>query len=500
MAFRFLLFLVLAGLVVILPRCWTDGSHEPDWLESAQSGPEVRFFQPDSNLFAALDSEVVFLEDLEPSHYEKRNDSIIIIDNVPFYRYWQLDREDAFAFHPSALGGLLFSLNQNDDQRLPDFYEGALKTAVMLPNGGRAWYFPKVYPLNRMVGPSYAYSALTQGRILSAALALTNKHPSQYDDFLEQTARGMLFPYREGGVLWDDEVFLEYPTHFAPPEVILNGWIDALLAYGDYAKQKGDDESLARLNASLRAMSEMLPLFDDEARKLSLYSDVAPVVVNIKKTRKNQKFDLSFTPIDPARPAYETRLGKLEPGRPEQPEKKSPYDTQILIENDEEVLAFLSCNQKYKTVLSSAAPFQIQFNTGSYSETAATPAPGGKEILLESGEDNDLHTVYFEQYREEMFCGYPTNFAKGGGENFYHVHHIVGLSVLAKYYTDAPAVCQNLLEYARRWMAYTEEHRREGRKFTDYQKILSPMSRLRPFPVSDDWPTLRQWAETASCA
>ena len=500
MASRFLLFLVLAGLVVVAPWFWTDGSYEPDWLESGQPDQEVLFFQPESDVFAALGDEIVFLNDLEADQYEKHNDQLIIINNIPFHRYWQLDREDAFAFHPSALGGLLFALNRSDDPRLQDVYEGAMATAATLPNGGAAWYFPKVYPLNRMIGPTLSYSALTQGRILSAAIAMSEKHPSQYDDFLKKTAKAMEYPYREGGVLWNDNIFLEYPVHFAPPEVILNGWIDALLAYGDYARVAGDDDSRVRLEASLQAMADMLPLFDDEERQLSLYSDAAPLTVNIEKTRSRQKFDLLFDPLNASHPAYTTRLGELKPATPENPRWKSPYDTQILSENDEQIVAFMNCNQKYETTLVSAAPFQVRFNTGVYSENSATPLAGGEEIFLESSNVDGRHTIHFERHREKMFCGYPTNFAKAGGENVYHIYHIVGLMFLARHYVEDAAVCRRMLDYAQKWIAYTEEHIRKGRIFSAYERSLRPMNRLRPFPVSETWPELRQWAESEPCS
>jgi hypothetical protein len=105
--------------------------------------------------------------DFEFSMYGN-NQSTIIVNGVPFARYWQLEDPNQYVFHPMVWGRYVFNNADNPDFRknLPSISE---QIGVSLPNGGLTFYYPNHYPLNRMRGPEIIYSAISQSEILATS-------------------------------------------------------------------------------------------------------------------------------------------------------------------------------------------------------------------------------------------------------------------------------------------------------------------------------------------
>ena len=72
-------------------------------------------------------------------------------------------------------------------------------------------------------------------------------------------------------------VFLELPLFYSPPEIILNGWLHALLNYGDYVTEFPNLENRAIWNRNIRYLVDLLPSFDDPENRISLYSNTTPL-------------------------------------------------------------------------------------------------------------------------------------------------------------------------------------------------------------------------------
>lgn len=58
---------------------------------------------------------------------------IVVVDDLPFFPYWQSDQQ-LYAFHPMALGRFLGRLSCNET--VEKYLAAAVRTAYQLPNGG----------------------------------------------------------------------------------------------------------------------------------------------------------------------------------------------------------------------------------------------------------------------------------------------------------------------------------------------------------------------------
>ena len=462
------------------------------------SDTPINFFQPTEEELKALGEGIVFLSDFDEDEYVEIGSKLALVNEIPYHRYWQLDRDDAYAFHPSHLGGVLTTLAISDLDLLSNVYHRALEFSIVLPNGGRTWYYPEVYPINRMAGPMIQYSALSQGSLLSAAMHMRESGGEEYSHFLDSIAKGMILDYHEGGVLWQEEIFLELPIYYSPPEVILNGWIDALLSYSDYVEHYPSEENRKIFEASTTAMAEMLGQFDDRDRRLSLYSNTTPLRVFLDKSEPEQSFEIDFLSRREPFPDYEIELLEIDQIMFGGESQYSSFNTQILHDNGSTVTATLSCNQNYDTIVSSEHPFDVRFSTGVYDNGRAAPAVGGENIHLESIQRDGLFVLHLDENRDRLFCGYPTNFAKTGGENFYHQYHIVGLLYLASGANISEEVKERFLEYANLWMEYTDIRENEGLTFTPYQNVLDSINSHKFDVTVENWDELLYWAQSQS--
>lgn len=464
------------------------------------------FFQPSKRQIESWGEGIIYKSDLAEDDYYMIN-KFIVVDDVPYYRYWQLGRDDAYAFHPSALGAALSSLttkqekrpNKKHDQHLATVVKSVEKLAVELPNGGLTWYYPDVYPLNRMMGPKVQYSSLGQARLLAAAMKMARVDSDKYRDFLDRIAKGMEFNYRQGGVLWQDSVFLEFPLFFGPPEVILNGWIDSLLNYSDYVAEYPNAHNQIILEKNMTKLAEMLPDFDDKKHALSLYSNTTPLRYYIKKSSKSQDFNVRFRSRDPLFSDYEIELGRITPVLINGKEYRSPYDTQIFHDNGSTITALIACNKKYPMWVESDKPFTLSVKTGTYVKTRATPGAGGEKVFVDAKkQENGIYTANLDKKYEELFCGYPTNFGKNGGKNLYHAYHVVGLLYLAKSLQLNKEERNRLIQYAHLWMDYIEQHKKKGNSFVPYLRILNSINAHKFNKSITSWDELLAWSKEQS--
>ena len=165
----------------------------------------------------------------------------ILIEGVPFSRYWQLEDPNHFVFHPMVFGRFVFNQADKPDSGT-DLARLTAKVGTALPdNGGTAFYYPNHYPLNRLSGPALVYSAISQSEILAGYLHHERVHPEEATEALtEAVKRALLYPYAKGGTQLEQVAFLELPLFRSNPEIILNGWLHALLHLNDYAQVKSD--------------------------------------------------------------------------------------------------------------------------------------------------------------------------------------------------------------------------------------------------------------------
>ena len=128
-------------------------------------------------------------------HIPASNERTIAIDGIPFSRYWLLGDKHTYIFHPSKYGEYVLSNVETESFRryLPSL---TARTAIGLPNGSLAFYYPNHYPLNRMRGPDLMYSAYGQASVLQAYLRFHQlQHTRESLHLLERVRDAMFFPY-----------------------------------------------------------------------------------------------------------------------------------------------------------------------------------------------------------------------------------------------------------------------------------------------------------------
>jgi hypothetical protein len=343
--------------------------------------------------------------------------------------------------------------------------------AADLPNGGLAWYYPKHYAVARMLGHRLKYSSISQGTILSGLVAMAQENPHIPMDLARRAYLAMEFPFEQGGVNLDGRAVMEMPSFAGPPEIILNGWIDALLHIRDYAEASGDGGASVFFKQNVAFLAEVLPNFDARDASISRYSDVSPHRVKVTLASPDD--------ADTLRVLYVPKIEGLQPvlvplERTADPENFSNYDNQILRQNGREAIVWLSCSQLYDTVvLADSTSMSLTMHTGEVVRTQSAPGRTGPEISIESETFEGPTRSITLGPQDGLICGYPTNFSKGGVENYYHVYHIVGLMLLATGRDVTPEQSAILVEWALRWYEDMEHiQETEGLVFHDPQDVL----------------------------
>jgi len=417
-----------------------------------------------------------------------KGSALILINGVPFFPYWQ-KKEKQYAFHPMAYGGFLSRLSCTEP--IDRYLDAAEQMAYKLPNGGLLWYYPDNYNLNRFLGPDISPSAIGQGQILGAIVDLDRRCDRDLYNLARSAFLGLAFPYYDGGVNLKDKFLLELPLFRSAPEVILNGWLHALLYLRQYADYYNDSQARKLFLASVATLAQDLPSFHDAKTGLSLYSDLCPYRVRIR--HPNGPLKKLFVFYKAREAGLDNLVFELKPIMND----RSSYDNRVIKSTKSFTDVWISCSQRYDTYLvAEGAPFTAEFTTGTYDPKRATPAAGGEHIELQSHKAGDYEVVHITSVRQKLFCGYPTNFSKYVGKNYYHVYHVVALACLLAS-ADLPQDVRDALSFwMHKWMKTIENwDASEGLEFYSYQYLLDDLYEHKACLLTDDWETLLRKAE-----
>jgi hypothetical protein len=362
--------------------------------------------------------------------------------------------------------------------------------AHKLPDGGLLWYYPNNYDLNRFLGPDISPSAIGQAQILGAIIDLDPRCNLDLSALARRAFLGLAFPYYDGGVNLEDRFVLEIPLFRSAPEVILNGWLHALLYLRQYAEYYNDSQAKELFLSTIPMLAESLPSFHDEKTGLSLYSDLCPYRVRVH--HPNGPFEKLFVFYK----AREADLNDLVFELNAIENDRSPYDNRVISCTNSFTDVWISCSQRYDTYLvTDEGLFTVEFTTGGYDPKHATPAAGGERIGLQSEEVGAYQAVLITSVRQKLFCGYPTNFSKLG-KNYYHVYHVVALACLLASADLPEDVRETLSFWMDKWMETIESwDASQGLTFYDYEYVLDKLYEHKACLVTNDWETLLHKAE-----
>lgn len=398
-----------------------------------------------------------------------KNQKYIINSGIPYYRYWQLKDKKAYVFHPMAFGRYLFN---NGDEIFSDSIslKNITKVAYRLPEQtGLAYYYPEHYPLNRMLGPDIVYSAIGQSEILAAYLNVDSAY-GQREYFVKKSLSALIFDYYKGGTNLCNKALLEIPLFRSAPEIILNGWLHAMLHLNDYCRIYEDTLVENILRSNIDFFIQHNENWYDAGKNISLYSDMAPYKATISFDDsvlvKERTVHIWYVSLEEG---IRNQVVELHPN---DTVKFGAYDNHIFAISGNSAKIYFNCSALFDTYITADEPFSVSFYTGSYDPVLSTPNSGGNKIILESNYsiDNGYHLIDFNGLRSQLMQGYPTNFAKQNGKNYYHVHHIISLMYLGNFcYAIDEIKRLKLLEIAKRWYSRTTEF-----KYSDISQFESP--------------------------
>lgn len=400
----------------------------------------------------------------------------IVYDGVIYSRYWQLKDKKAYVLHPMVFGRYVFnnsdSLSQNED-----FKKAINSISYNLPGTkSKAFYYPDYYPLNRMSGPDLMYSAISQSEILAGIIKLEQKN-NNYRLLVDSIKEALLLDYYKGGVNLSNKALLEIPLFRSSPEIILNGWLHALLHLNDYCRIYEDSAAIEILKSNINFLSQNISDWYNEDLNISLYSNTTPYYLKIKTID-------SYLP-NHAIVNYTSLVEGFKNQRvtlfTDDTSHYGAYDNHFRNVKDSSANVYLTFSTMFDTKLLMCKEFSVEFNVGEYIPLKSTPNLKGETIKLQSiyDEENKYYYVDFNSIKEKLFLGYPTNFNKANKKNYYHVQHILAMLYLAHYSPYiADDIKRTLIETSKTWYYNTLKYKyMDISKFEKPQKVLDGILR-----------------------
>lgn len=430
-------------------------------------------FQPDAADIKRL-SQTTIVDD-------PANRSKIIIDQLPYSWYPAVSGgQDTRIIHPGPIGRLLLELSHREPE-VRAYLNAIEQFGVRLPNQGLAFYYPKSIKISRLLGPDYVYSGMTAADVLAGYTAVLRNIPdAKAWCHAKEAFLALSYPWDSGGVNFANHAILELPLFHSPPEIVLNGWLHALLFLHDYVETTMDEEADAFLRQNIAFLAKTLAQYDDEGTGLSRYSDSSPYRISIAFQR-NQPLELFAY--------YQSKHAELENivvplSRLDNPEgEASPYDNQLLdIDVRRGVAsAMITASQKYDTyLLSTNGPISITLDPGRHDWLATTPKASGRRIKLASQfiPGSEIHAVMLSTPQLDLIKGCHTSFTKTGRQNYYHVQHAVALLYLSKSGPWKPAERQAMEHYSLKWLEYMKTTLiPPGLSFSPLEDVLAALHR-----------------------
>jgi hypothetical protein len=339
------------------------------------------------------------------------------------------------------------------------------------------------YRLNRMIGKTLP-SAISQAQIL-AAIVDASVANGRYAVLARAVFKGIAYDYYAGGVNLHQSALLEIPLFRSAPEIVLNGWLHALILVHHYAEWSGDPEARALLRSNVSFLTKIIDRFHDQRTGLSLYSDLGPYRVDIL-------YEADHVPQ--LYVYYDSEHKELDdiviPLEDTDKNDTSRYDNHIAVRKNGSLQAWINCSQNYGTYLVSGnGGIEVSLSTGQYDPKRATPDAGGSRINLASTSRGKWQVVDLASKRNELYCGFPTNFAaKSGKENYYHIYHIVALAYILATFDLEEREAGTLERWMETWcdtIGYFEDEK--GMRFSDFGSVLAGLATFHREILYEDW-------------
>ena len=424
------------------------------------------------------------------------SDTSILYKGIPYSQYlseWQ--------FHPGRIAGYLTT--QSIDPDLLALARRVLQLCVELPNGGLALYYPETINAARLQCNDYIYSGIAQGQLLAAFTRLMKApeagDPGEWREAARRIALSMQFPFEKGGVCLDGNAILEVPNFRSCPEIVLNGWTDALIRLHDYLETTPDRDFIEFYERNLAALVQLLPSFDAPDAQLSRYSNLCPYVfrAHVNASRSSRVLPRVIVEYSPHLSGWNAY--RIDPLRSGEGLRPCAYDNRIERNARSSIDLRLSASGLHDLHIHvEAESSHLSFDPGTFDMATTLPAPTRRlQVLAPASRSGNFTTFAVRPAELGLLSGCPTNFMKNGRENYYHVYHVVALYLLALTTRDF-SQRKALTDMAQHWENYVEAdmHKQLGSEavFSKPQKFLKRMNRLRAMPGPSKFMTLKKLA------
>jgi hypothetical protein len=257
--------------------------------------PRIQPTQPDLDKIKEIEKNYRINSFVNKPKLNLLDFDVIFQNDTPYFNYYKLRPPNNYVIHPQNMGYLL-SYNFSSKHILK-VKEAALGLAHKLPNEGLAWYYPRHYDVERMKGDFLKYSAIAQGALLLGFSKIEKFHKLD-NKISKATFNSFLYPFTNGGVNLANKAVLEMPSFYGPPEIILNGWLDALVNIKDYITLTQDQKALQFYRNNIHFLTKVLSHFDSPNGHTSLYSDTSPYKIKIllSKASNANTLKVSYIP------------------------------------------------------------------------------------------------------------------------------------------------------------------------------------------------------------
>ena len=316
-------------------------------------------------------------------------------------------------------------------------YKNLLGVSKESKNGGLLWYYPNEYKLLRMVGREVT-SCISQAEFLTAFNKLYDLGITNKEELLK-----VFLSFKSEEINFNN-MLLELPLDNNYPEVILNGWLHAIIRLIDFYNNTGYGKSF--IESTIKKLSNTLVQFDDKKNKISKYSNLSPYRIKI------------YNPSNPKIYYNGSNVFELKN------DATSIYSCHITEVSGSNCILYIGIPNEYSPKIFNDEPFSIEFFVGSYSPYFTIPQQGGEVIKLNSVKSKDRYVIQIKN--ENLFTGYPTPFTKLNKKNYYHVYHVVALGEIIKSFDSE--YNPTLEKYYLKWDKYIDDRNFEKKEIVEF--------------------------------
>jgi hypothetical protein len=397
-------------------------------------------------------------------------------DGFPCRRNVDGDLEANPIYGKYAIQDFLLQADQTGEERYVDAAATVARAAIarMEPHhDGLVFWYGAEQDTKPVRNRARHYSGLTQSHYLVMFQRLAARTAAvEFAAAARRVLQSLLVPAQDGGVLYErDTGTIIAETPLKPNDVVLNGWLTAMLNVKEYADLSGSEQAQSLFDSNLSALDAALPLFDVPELRNSRYGSAG--FAYFKLTLPSRR--LTATPYRIQDIALqvpgERRYAVTQTEGSRWESWIFPTDLERF-GGDEATLANRSV--RLNLVLNSLSrpatndleltlqsprggTALLELWRGGYDPRSAAPSrdPAWVEIGQATIEPGENHLRFPLDWAVADLVAYPTSFLKQVKGKFFNVYHFLHVDQLRRLH-DATGDPQ-LRDYADRWSGYVDE-------------------------------------------